>query len=82
MEPPVPTAAQVFESKLRSDLSKDGLSSRVNIHATANALTLSGSLTIAEHRALMTHLRVVPGGVRIIDDIDLNGDAKSAPAQN
>jgi serine/threonine-protein kinase len=82
MEPPVPTAAQVFESKLRSDLSKDGLSSRVNIHATANALTLSGSLTIAEHRALMTHLRVVPSGVRIIDDIDLSGDAKSAPAQN
>jgi predicted Ser/Thr protein kinase len=82
VEPPVPTAAQVFESKLRSDLSKDELSSKVNIHSTANALTLSGSLTIAEHRALMTHLRVVPSGVRIIDNIDLSGDAKSAPGQN
>jgi eukaryotic-like serine/threonine-protein kinase len=82
VEPPVPTAAQVFESKLRSDLSKDGLNIKVNIRSTANALTLSGSLTIAEHRALMTHLRVVPSGVRIIDDIDLSGVAKSAPGQN
>jgi hypothetical protein len=82
VEPPVPTAAQVFESKLRSELYKNGLISKVNIRATENALTLSGSLTIAEHRELLTHLRVVPSGVRIIDDIDLSGDAKSAPAQD
>jgi len=79
-EPPVPTAAHVFESKLRSDLSHSLLNNKVNIRATENALTLSGSLTLAEHRELMTHFRVVPSGVRIIDDIDLNGDAKAAPA--
>lgn len=80
VEPPVPTAAHVFETKLRSELSDSEINNKVNIHATANALTLSGSLTLAEHRELMTHLHTVPSGVRIIDDIDLTGDAKSAPA--
>jgi serine/threonine-protein kinase len=81
-EPAVPTAAHVFEMKLHSELTDSDFSNKVNIRTTANALTLSGSLTLAEHRELMTHLRVVPSGVRIIDDIDLTGDAKgsSAPA--
>jgi hypothetical protein len=75
-----PTAAHLFELKLRSELADTVLSKKLNIHATANALTLSGSLNIAEHRELMAHLHTVPAGVRVIDDIDLTGDAKSVPA--
>ena len=38
--------------------------------------------TLAEHRELLDHLRAVPAGVRVIDDIDLteNPKATSAPA--
>jgi serine/threonine protein kinase len=74
-----PTAAHLFELKLRSELSDSPLNNKVAIRATANALTLSGSMNIAEHRELMTHLHNVPAGVRVIDDIDLTGDSKSAP---
>ncbi|HWF13343.1 MAG TPA: protein kinase [Candidatus Acidoferrales bacterium] len=74
-----PSAAHLFELKLRSELSDSALNHKLNTRATANALTLSGSLSIAEHRELMTHLHTVPPGVRVIDDVDLTGDAKAAP---
>ncbi len=34
-------------------------------------------MTISEHRELMTHLQTLPAGVRVVDDIDLSGDAKA-----
>ncbi len=76
----VPTPAHLFELKLRSELTDSPLQNKVTIRATSNALTLSGSINIAEHRELMTHLHNVPAGVRVIDDIDLTGDSKAAPA--
>jgi serine/threonine-protein kinase len=77
-----PSPAHLFESKLRAELNGQPLADKVKIQATANALTLSGSLTLAEHRELLDHLRAVPAGVRVIDDIDLteNQKATSAPA--
>jgi serine/threonine-protein kinase len=75
-----PTAAHLFELKLRSELTGTALENKVTIRTTANALALSGSLNIAEHRELMTHLHTVPPGVRVIDDIDLTGDANAVPA--
>lgn len=71
-----------LESKLRAELAGQPLLEKVTIQATANALTLSGSLSLAEHRNLMDHLRAVPSGVRVIDDIELteNPKASSAPA--
>ena len=75
-----PTVAHLFELKLRFELTDTVLRNKVNIRATANAVTLSGSLSIAEHRELMAHLHNVPAGVRIIDDVDLTGDANAAPA--
>jgi len=80
--PAGPSPAHLFESKLRADLNGQPLADKVKIQATANALTLSGSLTLAEHRELLDHLRAVPPGVRVIDDIDLteNPKATAAPA--
>jgi hypothetical protein len=75
-----PTPAHLFELKLRSELSDSTLNNKVMIRATANALTLSGSMNIAEHRELMTHMHNVPAGVRVIDDIDLTAAAPSAAA--
>jgi len=49
----------------------------VKIQTTANALTLSGSLTLAEHRELFDLLRTVPAGVRVIDDTEYTEDAKT-----
>jgi serine/threonine protein kinase len=80
--PAGPSPVHLFESKLRADLNGQPLADKVKIQATANALTLSGSMTLAEHRELLDHLRAVPPGVRVIDDIDLteNPNATLAPA--
>jgi len=75
-----PSQAHLFESKLRAELDGQPLADKVKIQATANALTLSGSLTLAEHRELLNHLRTVPAGVRVIDDIEFTEDAKASPA--
>jgi hypothetical protein len=79
--PPPPSPARLLESKLRAELAGQALSEKVKIQATANnALTLSGSLTFAEHRDLLSHLRAVPGDVRVIDDIEYSESQKAAPA--
>jgi len=75
-----PSQAHLFESKLRAELDGQPLADKVTIQATANALTLSGSLTLAEHRELLNHLRTVPAGVRVIDDIEFTEEAKASPA--
>ena len=75
-----PSAAHLFELKLRSELSGSALNNKVNTRATANALTLSGSLSIAEHRELMARLHNVPAGVRVIDDIEITSDPNAASA--
>jgi hypothetical protein len=78
--PEGPSLARLLETKLRGELSGNPILDKVNIQATANALTLSGSLNLAEHRELLGHLRTIPAGVRVVDDIDLTGDVKAAPA--
>jgi len=75
-----PTAAHLLESKLRAELNGQPLADKVIIKATANALTLSGSLTLAEHRELLGHLHTVPAGVRVIDDTEYTEDLKATPA--
>jgi serine/threonine protein kinase len=80
--PAAPTPAHVLEAKLHAELAGQPLADKVKIQATPNALTLSGSLTLAEHRELMKHLRTVPAGVRVIDDTEYAEDqnATAAPA--
>ncbi|HEY2646303.1 MAG TPA: serine/threonine-protein kinase [Candidatus Acidoferrales bacterium] len=77
-----PSPAHLFELKLREELKGQPLNNKVNIQASFSALTLSGSMTIAEHRELLGHLRTVPAGVRVVDDIDLTGDVKAPPQEN
>ena len=79
--PPVgPSPAHLLESKLRAELADQLLADKVKIQATGNALTLSGSLTFAEHRELLNHLRSVPTGVRVIDDVEFAESPKATPA--
>jgi len=78
--PAGPSPAHQLESKLRAELAGQPILDKVTIQATANALTLSGSLSLAEHRDLLDHLRAVPPGVRVIDDIDLTENLKASPA--
>jgi serine/threonine-protein kinase len=77
--PPGPSPAHLLESKLHAELAGQPLADKVEIQATANALTLSGSLTIGEHRELLGHLRTVPAGVRVIDDTEYNEDLTATP---
>ena len=78
--PAAPSPAHVFESKLRAELAGQPLADKVKFQATANALTLSGSLSIAEHRELLEHLHTVPVGVRVIDDVEYTEDLKGTTA--
>jgi serine/threonine protein kinase len=78
--PAGPSPARLLESKLRAEIAGQPLADKVAIQVTASALTLSGSLTLAEHRALMGHLRTVPPGVRVIDDTGYAEDPKAMPA--
>jgi hypothetical protein len=70
----------LLESKLRAELAGQPLADKVKIEATENALTLSGSLTFAEHRELLNHLRTVPTGVRVIDDVEFAESPSATPA--
>ncbi len=80
-DPPAgPSPAHQLELKLRAELSGSLIKDKVQIQATANALTLSGALTFAEHSDLLNHLRTVPAGVRVIDDIEFKEDPKATPA--
>jgi serine/threonine-protein kinase len=76
---PGPSPARLLESKLRAELVGQPLADKVQIQATANALTLSGSLTLAEHRELLGHLGAVPAGVRVIDDVEFTEGLKAPP---
>ncbi len=80
--PQGPSPAHQLESKLRAELAGNSITDKITIQATGNALRLSGSLTLAEHRELLEHLRTIPPGVRIVDDVDLTQDANtpSVPA--
>ena len=77
---PTPTVspARLFESKLHAEIASLPLASKVKIQTTGNALTLSGSLAPAEHRELLEHLRAVPTGVRVIDDVEYSEAPKAA----
>jgi hypothetical protein len=77
--PAPPSPARLLESRLRKELAGQPLADKVKIQATLTALTLSGSLSIAEHRDLLGHLRTVPNGVRVIDDTEYSEDQKATP---
>jgi serine/threonine protein kinase len=78
--PAGPSPSHLLESKLRAELAGQPLADKVKIEATENALTLSGSLTFAEHRELLNHLRTVPTGVRVIDDVEFAESPSATPA--
>ena len=78
--PAAPSPARLLESKLRAELAGQPFEDKVKIQATANALTLSGSLTLAEHRELLTYLGTIPAGVRIVDDVEFAEAPKETPA--
>jgi hypothetical protein len=68
--PPAPSAARFVETKLRKELAGQPIADKVTTHVNGNALTLSGSLSLAEHRELLAHLRNVPASVHVIDDTE------------
>jgi serine/threonine protein kinase len=78
--PATPFSAIQFESKLSAELAGLPLSDKVKMQVSGTALTLSGSLTPAEHRELLQHLRTVPSGVRIVDDIEYAQAQEATPA--
>jgi serine/threonine-protein kinase len=78
--PPAPSPAHLLESRLRKELTGQPFFDKLKIQTTGNALTLSGALTLAEHRELLQHLRTVPAGVRVIDDTEITESPIATPA--
>ncbi len=69
-------AANAFESKLQLQLQIMSLADKVKLQVTANVVTLSGQLTLLEHRELLNLLHTVPPGVRVIDEIEYADETK------
>jgi serine/threonine protein kinase len=74
------SAAAAFDANLRSRMGSLQIADKVKTQVVANTLTLSGRLTPAEHRNLLSELHTVPPGIRIVDDIEYISDTKEAPA--
>ena len=76
-------AATSLKSTLGSQLEGISLASKVKLQVTGNTLALTGRLSPREHSKVLTLLHDVPGGVRVIDDIEfadeVNADVKEVP---
>jgi serine/threonine-protein kinase len=77
--PPIISAARQLENRLRGELAGSPLAGKVKFESAGNALTLSGELSLAEHRELLGHLRTLPAGVRIVDEIVDRDETKPVP---
>jgi len=72
----VTPAASAVETRLRAELASLSLSDKVKVRANANALTLSGRVSPAEHLLLLNRLHWVPPRVRIVDDLEYTSDSQ------
>src|SRR5262249_41681819 len=59
-----------FKQRIDKALEDRGLTGRVRVSGTGNALVLAGKLRPAEHAALLKFLRDAPADVRIVDHIE------------
>ena len=70
------SAANSLKSTLRAQLQDSSLAGKVILQVTGNTLTLAGQLTPRDHSRVLTLLRDVPGGVRVIDNIGYTDELK------
>jgi serine/threonine-protein kinase len=75
-----PEALLPAKEKMESQLQKLGLADRVQIAPGENALVLRGQLTAAEHRNLFHRLPILPGKIRVLDQIEVAKPAGDAAA--
>ncbi len=82
VSPTAPATLQQAKERLGKRLSEEGLADRVQVGASGNTLTLTGSLTKAEHRRLMRRMPALPGKPRVVDKIQIasvGGEEKEKP---
>jgi eukaryotic-like serine/threonine-protein kinase len=72
--------AAEYKGRIEEAISEQGLGSRAKVQGVGNTLTLSGKLRPAEHGALLKFLRDAPSSVHLIDHIEYDDAAESAPA--
>ena len=73
-------AALALKKKLDSDLAGLSMADRVKLKISGNTVTLSGKLSPKDYAELLTHLRNVPAGVHVVDEIEYTEVASAAPA--
>ena len=69
--PAAPPSLADIKAQLEKRLAGDGFADRVKVAASGNALSLTGSLTKAEHRRLQKSLSGLPAKTRLLDKIQL-----------
>jgi serine/threonine protein kinase len=59
------------KTKLEQRISDESMSDRIRVGVSGNLLTLTGSLTKADHRRLMQRMPAMPAKVRVVDKIQI-----------
>ena len=73
-----PKAAE-YKGRIEEAISEKGFAGRARVQGTGNTLTLAGKLRPSEHGDLLKFLRNAPASVHVIDHIEYDDAAVSAP---
>ena len=76
---PLSPRAAEFKGHMEEVIAQRGLTGRVKLDGTGNTLTLTGRLRPSEHRDLLKDLGSAPKSVQIVDDVNYDDIAESAP---
>ncbi len=68
--PPASQAATAWQRRISGILAESDIADQVQVVATGNTLTLTGTLRLPQHRRLLARLRNIPDSIQIIDDIE------------
>jgi tRNA A-37 threonylcarbamoyl transferase component Bud32 len=67
---PATPAAAAWQRRISGILAESDIADQVQVVATGNTLTLTGTLRLPQHRRLLARLRNIPDSIQIIDDIE------------
>jgi len=74
----IPKAAE-YKGRIEEAISEKGLAGRARVQGTGNTLTLAGKLRPSEHGELLKFLRNAPSSVHVIDHLEYDDTAVTAP---
>ncbi len=73
--------ASEVKTRIEERLAKTGLGKKVHIQAAGNTFTLTGQLTIREHRQLLRQLHNAPAWIHLVDHIEFADPGPNQPSR-